>query len=484
MYRSVLCLRYLMRRWLTLLAMVAVFLGVGALVVVTAVTSGMATQVRQAIRGGLSDVIIEYEISGFRCYDEFTEAIRRHPNVRAATPVIFTYGLVNITPNARGYEHARVPKQGLVYGVRPEELAQVSRFTEFLVTRQSNVERPSFDVPEDVARQMKLLGEKVYPGCIPGKQMVTYDPPPDSPMFGTESVLLSSVGATLEVTTFPIKEGGTFRTMPGSVPRINTRRFTVVDHYKSRLYDFDRQNIYIPFDVAQEMTGLAAVLDEDNKVISPGRAHQILVRLRDYSKAKETIADLGRMWPEVWFEQNRLGTDSLFRIPPPQLSFQTWEERQATIIGAYEMQRTGMLLLLGMIVLVAGFLIGAMLSMIVKEKTRDIGILKSLGASNLGVAQIFVLYALTISAVASLLGLVAGLYFTWNIDPIERQVSAWLGTEIVARQAYYFDRIPTDVDPLYTTLIVVAAVAIAVASSLFAAYRAARLQPVEALRYE
>jgi lipoprotein-releasing system permease protein len=472
-----------MRRWLTLVAMVAVFLGVGVLVVVMAFMGGMVTQVRQAIRGGLSDVIIDYEISGFRYYDEFAEAVRSHPNVRAATPVIFTYGLVNIRPNARGYEHARVSKQCLIYGVRPEELAQVSRFSEFLVTRQTGWERPSLDVPEEFARQMTLLGERVYDGCIPGIEMVTYNPPANSPMFGTEPVLLSSVGAHLEVTTFPIRESGGIERLMG-VPQVNTRRFTVVDHYKSRLYDFDRQNIFIPFQAAQELSGLGEVRDEDGTLQSPGRAHQILVRLHDYRQARQTIEDLGILWPRRWCELEGLDPDSPAVQAAPILSFLTWEQRQASIIGAYEMQRTVMLLIMGLIILIAAFLIGATLSMIVKEKTRDIGILKSLGASNFGVAQIFVLYAMVVSGTASLLGLVAGLIFTWNINPIERQCSQWLGRDIFDRRTFYFDSIPTDVDPLYTTLIVVGAVALAAACSLFAAYRAARLQPVEALRYE
>jgi len=472
-----------MRRWLTLVAMVAVFLGVGVLVVVMAFMGGMVTEVRRAIRGGLSDVIIDYEISGFRHYDEFVEAICRHPNVRAATPTIFTYGLVNVRPNAPGYEHARVSKQCMIYGVRPEELAQVSRFSEFLVTRQTNAERPSLDVPADLAQQLTRMGEKVYPGCIPGIEMVTYNPPANSPMFGTEPVLLSGIGAHLEITTFPIREGGSLEKLAG-VPQVNTRRFMVVDHYKSRLYDFDRQNIFISFKDAQELSGLAAVTDEQGRVVAPGRAHQILVRLHDYGKAKETIADLGRLWPRLWCELEGLDPDGPAARMAPILSFLTWEERQANIIGAYEMQRTVMLLIMGLIILIAGFLIGATLSMIVKEKTRDIGILKSLGASNFGVAQIFVLYAVVVSGTASLLGLVAGLIFTWNINPIERQCSAWLGRDIFDRRTFYFDTIPTDVDPLYTTLIVVGAVALAAACSLFAAYRAARLQPVEALRYE
>jgi len=148
------------------------------------------------------------------------------------------------------------------------------------------------------------------------------------------------------------------------------------------------------------------------------------------------------------------------------------------------MERTLMVMVVGLVVLVAAFLIGAMLSMIVKEKTRDIGILKSLGASNFGVAQIFLLYGLIVSTAGALLGLAAGLVFTDNIDAIERWLSAMLDREIFARGVYYFDGIPTHVDQFHTAAVVIGAILMAVLCSAVAAYRAARLQPVEALRYE
>ena len=278
----------------------------------------------------------------------------------------------------------------------------------------------------------------------------------------------------LVLSTFPIKPGGQFTTSAG-VPRINTYAFTVVDHYKSGLLDFDRQFIFIPFEEAQRLSGMEATTDSDGREV-PARAPQVLVRLRDYGRAQDTMKDLELLWQRMKRE-----------LPIPAwtiLSFQTWEQRQADLLGVVEMERTMMLLIVGLVTLVAAFLIGAMLSMIVKEKTRDIGILKSLGASNFGTAQIFLLYGLIVSTVGSGLGLVAGLVFVDHIDAIEQELSALIGREIVPKGVYYFDSIPTYVDPFYTTAVVVGAILIAVLCSIVAAYRAAKLRPVEALRYE
>ncbi len=335
-------------------------------------------------------------------------------------------------------------------------------------------------MPASLASQLKKRGQRVWPGCIPGIEMVTYHPqktPKDAEWknpFGDKKVLLCGQGAELVLSMFPMKPGGLLEST-ALAPKVNAYAFTVVDHYKSKLYEFDSKYMFIPFEQAQRLAGLDRTTTYRGVEVPP-RAHQILVRLEDYQQAKDTIEDFYRIWQALRKERPALRLSVL--------TIQTWEQRQATILGVLEMERTLMVMVVGLAVLVASFLIGAMLSMIVKEKTRDIGILKSLGASNFGVAQIFLLYGLIVSTVGSLLGLLAGLVITWNIDAIEKQLSKWVGREIFPREVYYFDHVPSDVDPFYTAAVVIGAILIAVLCSVAAAYRAARLQPVEALRYE
>jgi len=281
-------------------------------------------------------------------------------------------------------------------------------------------------------------------------------------------------GAKAVLTTFPIAASGLVATRGPGAYAPTMRAYTVVDHYKSRLYEFDSKFIFIPFEEAQKLGELGDPTGENPD--DPPRAHQIRIRLRDYGQARATIDDLEEQWVR-------------FRAARPVLfgslvTFQTWEQRQAMILGMVEVQRTLMIILLGLIVVVAGFLIGAILTMIVKEKTRDIGILKSLGASDLGAAQIFLWYAGLVSGVGALAGLAGGKIFIFYIDGIEQFVSRHLGFDVFPRELYYFDRIPRYEDPLYTAVVVVGAILWAVLCSGAAAWRAARLQPVEALRYE
>jgi lipoprotein-releasing system permease protein len=122
--------------------------------------------------------------------------------------------------------------------------------------------------------------------------------------------------------------------------------------------------------------------------------------------------------------------------------------------------------------------------MIVSEKTRDIGILKSLGASSRGVMSIFLGYGLMLGVIGSLFGTGLGLLITRYINEIESFLTKITGSEIFPRKVYYFESIPTDIQPVNIMLICFGAVAIATTFSILPALRAAMLNPVRALRFE
>ena len=141
-------------------------------------------------------------------------------------------------------------------------------------------------------------------------------------------------------------------------------------------------------------------------------------------------------------------------------------------------------ILLFLIIAVAGFGILAIFFMIVVEKTRDIGILKSLGARAAGIAGIFLGYGLCLGLVGAGAGLALGLAIALNINTIRAGVEWCTGQRVFDPSIYYFFNIPTIIDPVTIAWVVIGAVGIAVASSVLPALRAARLHPVEALRHE
>jgi len=199
-----------------------------------------------------------------------------------------------------------------------------------------------------------------------------------------------------------------------------------------------------------------------------GRSNVIQIKLKHYDTehAKNVRDTIQKVFPEY------------------VCNVYTWEDKQEALLAAIEIERGILNLLLFMIIGVAGFGILAIFSMIVTEKTRDIGILKSLGASNSGVRRIFMGYGLLLGFVGSMAGTILGLLFTENINWIERQITWLTGHQVFDRSIYYFNEIPTDIQTTNVALINLGALIIAVAFSFLPARKASRMQPVQALRFE
>jgi lipoprotein-releasing system permease protein len=192
----------------------------------------------------------------------------------------------------------------------------------------------------------------------------------------------------------------------------------------------------------------------------------IQIKLKDFRDASEVVEKLEAVFP----------TDTF--------AVHTWEQKQGPLLAAVDVESTILNVLLFLIIAVAGFGILAIFFMIVVEKTRDIGILKALGASSRGVMTIFLSYGLGLGLVGSGVGTVIGLLFVRYINEIEKIVTAISGRKVFDERIYYFPEIPTDVSPLMVFWVAAGAITIAVLASILPARRAAGLRPVEALRYE
>ena len=174
------------------------------------------------------------------------------------------------------------------------------------------------------------------------------------------------------------------------------------------------------------------------------------------------------------------------RFPAEEYPYriQTWRDMQGPLLSAVQMETTLLNILLFLIIAVAGFGILATFFMIVVEKTKDIGILKALGAPSRGVMSIFLSYGFSLGLVGSGAGMIGGLLFVFYINDIAKVVEWITGHEVFDPTVYYFSRIPTIIEPMTIVGVVFGAVLIAVMASVLPALRAARLHPVQALRYE
>ena len=167
-----------------------------------------------------------------------------------------------------------------------------------------------------------------------------------------------------------------------------------------------------------------------------------------------------------------------------QLYLVDWRQRNVTFFSALEVERNVMFLILTLIVLVAALNVVSGLFMLVKDKGHDIAILRTMGATKGAVMRIFFITGAAIGLVGTLAGVILGVVVCWNIESI-RQFFSWIsGTTIFNPELYFLSQLPADMDPAETTMIVLMALALSFLATLFPAWRAAKLDPVEALRYE
>ncbi len=168
----------------------------------------------------------------------------------------------------------------------------------------------------------------------------------------------------------------------------------------------------------------------------------------------------------------------------PTINVTDWRQRNETFFTVLEVERNVMFIILSLIVLVAALNIISGLMMLVKDKGRDIAILRTMGASKGSVMRIFLITGASIGVVGTLAGLVIGIVFCAYIEEI-RQFVAWMaGTTVFDPNVYYLTRLPAEVNPVETGSIVLMALVLSVLATLYPSWRASRLDPVEALRYE
>lgn len=237
---------------------------------------------------------------------------------------------------------------------------------------------------------------------------------------------------------------------------------TVVDFYSSNMHEYDSSFAFMPLSELQNIRGMVDPMTGDASVST------IQIKLREGANLEEVRDKLIAQFPPDHYDYD----------------IRTWQDTQRPLLSAVNMELTILNILLFLIIAVAGFGILATFYMIVVEKTKDIGILKALGAPSRGVMTIFLGYGMSLGTVGTLVGILIGLLFVAYINEIAELVAWVTGTPVFDPTIYYFSEIPTIINPVTIVWVAFGAIAIAILASVLPALRAARLHPVEALRYE
>ncbi len=272
------------------------------------------------------------------------------------------------------------------------------------------------------------------------------------------------------------------RRMGAATLTLDTAEFTVVDDCKTDVWSIDKETVYIPFETLQLYNNMYPrySVDDPPQLVQPARCTHVHVKVRkEHSRGLELV--------KVKNKIQNLCDDFLRRYPDASrtsISASTWREMQADLIGPIERQRTLSVIMFAIISMVSVVLIFVIFYMVVVQKTRDIGVLKAIGASNAGVAGIFLSYGAAVGLVGSVLGATGGYYFVRYINPIQDAVDRWFGFRVWTAKTFMFEEIPNQVNLSTAVSIVISAIIAGLVGAFIPAMRAARMHPVEALRYE
>ena len=174
----------------------------------------------------------------------------------------------------------------------------------------------------------------------------------------------------------------------------------------------------------------------------------------------------------------------IMRAAGPYARVYTWKDQDSTFFDAIQVERNVMFLILTLIILVAALNIVSGLYMLVKDKSSDIAILRTMGATRGTIMRIFMIAGVSIGIVGTLAGFLIGVVFCANIESIRQFLSALTGTTLFNPEIYFLSHMPAEMDPGEVTAVVLMSLSLSFLATLYPAWRAARLDPVEALRYE
>lgn len=386
---------------ISLMSILGVALGVGALVLVLGVYNGLTTDMRDKILGANAHgIILSYDSAVLgRDLPKLLDNIRNTPGVTGAMPFIYSEVMLSAGGGVKG-----VVLRGIDPVIAPHVLSMLRHIGEGSLDALENGDAQGIIIGDELAKRLGLF-------------------------IGGRVNLLSPAG----------QKGAA-----GYTPRV--KAFEVAGIFKTGMYEYDSSLAFVSLPAAREVLGLPA-----------GFLSGIEITVRDLFRADETAIKLSE----------ELGAPFYVR---------TWMEMNANLFAALKLEKIGMFILLAMVVMIGSFSIVTSLVMLVMEKTRDIAVMMSMGATRRMIRKIFILQGCIIGLTGTMLGYCFGLGVGWLLKRY-RFIK-------LPENVYTLDHLPIMITVPDVLLIGASAMLLCFLATLYPARQAARLEPADALRYE
>ena len=408
---------------ITLISVLGVTLGITVLILVMSVMTGFERELQRKVIGFDAHLLVTNDglIDGWK---DLVSKSEKTKGVVAASP--FVQGPVIVE-----FNHQRLAPK--IRGIEPELELKVSDLSKFIISGKLDLADDSTVIGSELARTL---------GVHVGDLLTVYSP-------GNLGEVIDQLDKLKEKTGKGTKaeEIDSIRQM------VLPTQLTVTGIFESGRYLYDSEFLLVPLHIGQELYGLG------------GSVHGLSIRTVDPDRAAEIREDLKKNLPE-------------------ELSCVTWMDLNKQLFDAIAMERHVMFFLLMFIILVAAFGIMNTLITVTVQKTREIGVLKALGARTWQIVSVFLVQGMVVGVIGVASGLVLGMTLIRWRNEVSQWLASVLGVEIFPRSVYQFNEIPAEIVPTDVALICISAFVICSLAALIPAWIASRMDPVKALRCE
>jgi lipoprotein-releasing system permease protein len=444
MYKIILATRYLLKRRITYFAVMAVALCVFIVVVVMTVMAGLVNEFKQKNHQFAGDCVVGTKsLVGFAYYEDFVELLEKADFVEAVSPTIKSHALISRRGSDR---NTRVE----IIGIDPVRHSRATGFGETLHYHK-----------DDVSKAFRPGYDPNLPGCILGIDLelqrdadstYTYQASPGQAGYSISCLPLTAKGA--------LAQAGT--------DIIDTKTFYYSDNSRSGLPRVDGSLVYLPFEQAQQLCMAGSVR----------RANAIHIRFKPDVNLEDGCRKVASLWQS--FKQEKAGQEQAFLLET--VTVQSWKGYRRESIAPMEQEQIVMSVMFGFVAITTVFIVLVVFYMIVSHKSKDIGILKSIGVSNVDIIELFSGFAFLVGLFGSGIGLLSGWVFLLKINQIEKWLFERFGFQLWDRTIYAIGDIPSQVELNVLAAILLSAIAACLAGALVPSWQAARQRPAETLQ--